>query len=307
MKRTVLLVISILAAFSGFAQSLPDPDATYLYAERDSCNLYMDVYEPSGQARASVIYVFGGGFFTGSRDSKEAREWFGKLTANGYRVISIDYRLGLKGYHGAGLNREFIEATRNAINLAVEDLFSATAFIIENSREIGIDPGLLIVSGSSAGAITAMQAEWDICNGDELADVLPEDFNYAGVISFSGALYNYEGGPVYAREPCPTLMFHGTADKIVPYDKVKLGKLYFGGSKSLATAYEKAGFNYNIYRFKDNDHGIAGSMMRNLDEELRFLEANVLHKERRIIDATVSDPVLKNSRTASGSFEDLYN
>lgn len=307
MKRIALTLVSLLVALHGSAKSLPASDATYLFAQRDSCDLCLDVYEPSGKAKASVIFVFGGGFITGSRDSKEAREWFGELIANGYRVISIDYRLGLKGFHGAGLNRRFIEATRNAIDMAVEDLFSATAFIIENSAEIGIDPSSLVVSGSSAGAITAMQAEWEICNGGELAGILPEDFNYAGVISFSGALYNYEGGPVYAKEPCPTLMFHGTGDKIVPYDRIKMGKLYFGGSKSLATAFQKNGFNYNIYRFKGNDHGIAGSMMRNINEELRFLETNVLKGEKRIIDATVSDPGLKNSDLASGGFASLYD
>lgn len=307
MKKTALILISLLPALQSVAETLPTSDATYLFARKDSCELYMDVYEPSKKAKASVIYIFGGGFFTGSRDSKEAREWFGELLTNGYRVISIDYRLGLKGFHGSGLNRKFIEATRKAINMAVEDLFSATAFIIENSKEIGIDPASLVVSGSSAGAITAMQAEWDICNGDELAGILPEDFNYAGVISFSGALYNYAGGPVYAREPCPTLMFHGTADKIVPYDKIKIGKLYFGGSNSLAKAFGKFGFNYNIYRFEGNDHGIAGSMVRNIDEELRFLEANVLKGEKRIIDATVSDPLLKNSNLGSKGFADLYD
>ena len=98
------------------------------------------------------------------------------MTGLGFRIISIDYRLGLKGAEkvGVGQAREL----HHAILLAVEDLFSATAFMIDNAEQLGIDTGNIVISGSSAGAITAMQAEYELCNGTPVSEVLPEDFRY---------------------------------------------------------------------------------------------------------------------------------
>ena len=74
----------------------------------------------------------------------------------------------------------------NAVNIAVEDLFSATLFVLENAEQWQIDTEKIITSGSSAGAISVLQAENAICNRTSSAAVLPQGFNYAGVISYAG-------------------------------------------------------------------------------------------------------------------------
>lgn len=272
------------------------PDGTYLYAQRDTCDLFMDVYDPaegsvraiSGIEKPTVIFMFGGGFIQGTRDDADYHRWFRQMTENGYRVISIDYRLGLKGSDKVGVAQ--VNVLDKAIHMAVEDLFSATNFIIENAEQFGVDPSNIVVSGSSAGAISVMQAEYEISNETEWASVLPQGFNYAGVMSFSGAILSREGKVDFKNSPCPTLMLHGTADKLVPYRQIKVFNLGFFGGGKLVERFKKYGLNYNMYHFIDYGHEIAGSMDTTLDLQIKFLETNVMQKKMRIVEAWIEDP-----------------
>jgi acetyl esterase/lipase len=203
----------------------------------------------------------------------------------GYRIISIDYRLGLKGSKKVGIAQ--VNALDNAIHMAVEDLFSATDFLIKNSEKLGIDPGNIVISGSSAGAISVMQAEYEICNRTRWAEVLPEGFNYAGVMSFSGAILSREGKVDYKKTPCPTLMLHGTADELVPYKQIAVFNLGFFGGGKLIDRFKKFGYNYNMYHFIGYGHEIAGSMGTTTDLQEAFLERNVIQKKERIIEACI--------------------
>lgn len=302
MTRKILYLITCLfiSAVSGdmtHAKETPiSPDGTYLYAERDTCDLYLDVYNPAkgsqtsvnGKKKPTVVFMFGGGFISGTRDDASYNDWFKMLTHNGYRVVSIDYRLGLKGSTKVGVAQ--VNVLDKAIHMAVEDLFSATAFMIDNAETLGIDPANIVISGSSAGAISVMQAEYEICNRTSWAAALPSDFNYAGVMSFSGAILSRKGKVKYAETPCATLMLHGTADRLVPYKQIAVFNLGFFGGGKLVERFRKFGYNHNMYHFVDYGHEIAGSMETTLDLQLKFLENNVMQGDKRIIEAWVSDP-----------------
>ena len=298
MKRIIILLASIaIGTMTATAQNdLLSPDGTYLYHRQDTCDLFMDVYEPAdgseetymGMKKPAVIFMFGGGFIRGTRDDESYNSWFRMMTENGYRVISIDYRLGLKGSSKVGIAQ--VNILDKAIHMAVEDLFAATNFIIENADQLEVDPSNIVICGSSAGAISVMQAEYEIANRTEWASVLPAGFNYAGVMSFSGAILSRKGKVKYETEPCPTLMLHGTADKLVPYKQIAFFNLGFFGGGKLAERFKKFGYNYNMYHFVDYGHEIAGSMYSTLDLQLKFLENNVIQKEKRIIEARITDP-----------------
>lgn len=315
MKVFQTLLTVLLALAFGLIASAQDPGAepsTYLFAQKDSVSLFMDIYDPApgspteldGTAKPSVLFIFGGGFVMGARNEASYLPWFRRLTADGYRVISIDYRLGLRGVKKMGIAQ--VDILENAINLVVEDLFSATKYLIDNAAELGIDPERIVISGSSAGAISALQAEYTICNGGALASMLPEGFNYAGVMAFAGAILSRQGAVKFAKEPCPVFLAHGTADKLVPYDKIGFMNLRFAGAKQIAAALEKAGSNYNVLRFPGRGHEIAAAMIPLYREELRFLETNVSGGYKRIVDATINDPSYTTPAWADASLDDLY-
>mgnify|MGYP003305884300 CR=1 FL=1 len=314
MKRIITATIFALAfLISAQAQkNLLAPNGTYMYERRDTCDLFMDVYDPAagsttsfeGMQKPTVIFMFGGGFIQGTRDDESYNSWFRMLTDNGYRVISIDYRLGLKGSTKVGVAQ--VNVLDKAIHMAVEDLFSATNFIIDNADQLGVDPDNMVISGSSAGAISVMQAEYEVANRTSWASVLPQDFNYAGVMSFSGAILSRKGKVKYQTEPCPTLMLHGTADKLVPYKQIAILHLGFFGGGKLVERFEKFGYNYNMYHFIDYGHEIAGSMYSTMDLQLDFLEKNVMQGKKRIVEAWISDPdVYKGAGPQSR--KELYN
>ena len=292
-----LVAVLIFPSAGSAREKRLEPSGTYIYAEKDGQKLYLDIYDPApgsqtaypdGLSKPAVLFVFGGGFIIGSRDHESYDSWFKALTEEGFKVISIDYRLGMKGNQAKGM--AMLDAIHKAVEMAVEDLFSATVFLIENASGLGIDPAAIVTSGSSAGAMTVLQAEWEISSGGPLASVLPEGFNYAGVMSFSGAVYSDRGAIRYPGGSAPTLLFHGTDDKIVPYRNIRLLKRHFAGSPALAPILLKAGCNCSFYRFKGAAHEIASSMFRNLDEEIQFIDRSVVHKEKRVIDAMVEDP-----------------
>ena len=296
-RKTLFAAIAFICfSICSAAEDFLSPSETYLYVKRDTCDLYLDIYNPAagsqtyfdGKEKPSIIFMFGGGFIGGERNNEFYNKWFKQLTDNGYRVISIDYRLGLKGSNKVGVAQ--VNVLDNAIHMVVEDLFSATNFIIDNAAELGINPNNMVISGSSAGAISAMQAEYEIANKTKWAEVLPEGFNYAGVMSFAGAILSREGKVDYKNAPCPTLMLHGTADELVPYEQIAFFNLGFFGGGKLVERFKKFDLNYNMYHFTDYGHEIAGSMETTLDLQLKFLETNVIQGKKRIIEAWISDP-----------------
>ena len=100
MIKRIFLVAATLISFSAMISAtegiVPEPDDTYLFASRDTCNLYMDIYHPAegsateldGKEKPTILFMFGGGFIQGTRDDKSYNSWFRMLTENGYRVIS---------------------------------------------------------------------------------------------------------------------------------------------------------------------------------------------------------------------------
>ena len=68
---------------------------TVTFAVRDSVELQMDVYVADQSIRQpeTVVYVFGGGFFTGSRRDSVSVDYCRQMQERGFTTIAIDYRL----------------------------------------------------------------------------------------------------------------------------------------------------------------------------------------------------------------------
>ena len=307
-------LITALLVFACTLAQAQAPDTTLCYAQRDTCDLLLDFYAAApgrgpcadSLRKPVVVHVFGGAFLTGRRNQPTDIPWYRALADQGYHVAAIDYRLGLKG-RDIKPSLSAVGVLMDAIQMAVDDLFAATNYLLANAEALGIDPDCIIVSGSSAGAITALEAEWEICNGLEPASVLPGWFNYAGIMSFSGAILSLDGPINFPQKPCPILLHHGTADKIVPYGRIDIFRKHFAGSDAIAKKLEAAGANFQILRYAGNGHEIANLMRRNLPEELRFLEENVIKGVHRTMDATLSDGAIEKPSWGNLQFQDLYN
>ena len=293
MKRIMMLSLLLLLAVPMLAQK------TYLYATRDTLNLYLDVYQPDssavttveGHRKPSVLFVFGGGFIGGERDNAFQKAWFERLTQAGYGVVAIDYRLGMKGYQmEKGLSGLFKASDQFLLSqeMGVEDVCSAVNYLAWN--DVGVDVNNLVLAGSSAGAIISVATEYHIVNGD--APELPDGFNFKGVMSFAGAVISVTGKPEFRAQPCPIVFFHGTVDQAVAYEKFA----YFGrglwGSSYLDKQFDKKGYPHLIYRFQGRTHDVAAYMNALWEEEMNFLEQDVMLGKGRTIDALVTDSTL---------------
>ena len=287
---------------------------TYRFAERDTCSLYLDIFRAAegsettfqGKAKPAVMFVFGGGFVMGQRSDVFTMEWVSRLNQEGYDVITIDYRLGMKDYKvGKGLAGIFKASDRFVLSqqVGVEDVFSAVAFLAEN-QDLGVDVNNLVLSGSSAGAIISLASEYNIVQGN--TEGLPAGFNFKGVMSFAGAIISNTGAPKFKSAPCPILLLHGTADKAVQYKKFSAFGRGVWGSSWLAKQFAKNGWNHCIYRFKDRTHAVAAYMNYVWPLEKDFLEQNVILGADRTVDSIVDDPTLPSWDWANISTDDIY-
>ena len=295
MKKIALLAAALL--LSGILAGAQD---NYQFAQRDTLALRMSVYEATpgsettfqGKEKPLILFIVGGGFVR-IEMGDYVYDWFDILNDNGYTVVSIDYRQGMKGYKVKKTLSGLVKASDQFLlsqQMAVEDLFSAVGFLYENREELGLNPDNMVLAGSSAGAITALAAENQIVNG--VAEGLPEGFNFRGVMSFAGGIISTSGAPDYFAKPCPTMLLHGTSDGAVAYKHYG----YFGrgiwGSSYLAGKLKDAGADYCIYRYPDRTHDVAAYMISAWPLEKEFLERSVILGARRVIDATIVDSSL---------------
>ena len=166
---------------------------TLVYSVKDGQELLMDKYVdpavPYDGGRPVLIYAFGGGFAMGSRSSAFQIPYYKHFVDRGFVVLAIDYRLGVKAPEGGKVEDlpvpEGYETRFDyAVRIACEDMIDATAYVVAHADEWGVDPTKIILSGSSAGAMTSLNAAYEVAGEREFASRLPEDFNYGGVIWF---------------------------------------------------------------------------------------------------------------------------
>ncbi|MCQ2143342.1 MAG: alpha/beta hydrolase [Bacteroidales bacterium] len=297
MKKTIfsLIILSFLFGIGAKAQDRAiTPTETFMFAERDTCNLFLDYYRPETgvTAKPTIVFAFGGGFINGSKDDAFYLKWFKELVDRGYTVVSIDYRLGLKDQKK--IRKTSIKPVEKAIKLATEDMISALAFLDANAEELGIDPTRIVLSGSSAGAITALQTEFEIYNRTPLASELRPDFTLGGVMAFAGAVFSRKGSLSYKERPCPTQMYHGVNDKLVEYDQIRFFNIGLYGSSRIAQRMNKFGYNYQCFRYLGYGHEISSIMDRTVDRQVDFLENCVVKGQKKVIDINIDDPTIEH-------------
>ncbi len=258
---------------------------TFTYAFKDGQSLDMDVYSPAFDQetrRPLIFYVHGGGFTGGTRNDGGIQKFCRRLAGYGYVVSSISYRLTRKDTPtGFGCDCPAVDKL-NTFNEAVEDVQDATYFMIQRRESFGIDPQKIILSGSSAGAETVLNAAYlpPYCYGLDSGPV-----SYAGVISMAGAIP--DTAKIYNESAVPSLLFHGTCDNLVPYASAphhyckenQAGYIMLHGGYTIAQKLKKLGTPYWLITYCNAGHEIAGTPMNdNFNEIIEFCYSYVVHK-----------------------------
>ncbi len=271
---------------------------TYTYVSKDGENLDLDVYRPEYDAetmRPTLIYVHGGGFQQGQRNSDDIKEFCTRMAGYGYVVASISYRLTRKDTEtGFGCNCPATDKL-NTFYAAVEDLQDATFFLIERREILGIDPQKIILAGSSAGAETVLNTAYQppYCYGLDSGPV-----SYAGVISMAGAIPDTT--VLYDESAVPSLLFHGTDDELVPYATAPHhyckegdpGYLMLYGSYTIAQKLEKLEVPYWLHTTCGAGHEINYIPMTKYFDEIvdfcfNFVISKSAESRQTVVDGTL--------------------
>jgi len=195
--------------------------------------LDLDIYWPpnatKGKKYPVLLMIHGGTFIGGNKNG------FGpslkQLADSGFVGVSINYRLGWKVPKiSDGCNADLSD-NPFAIYRALQDTHAALRYLVHNAEKYYIDKNWIFVGGGSAGAITALSVTYITQPyADKImpqvtkklgglynsSNDLTDKYKIRGICDMWGALP--DSTLITASNAVPTIMFHGTADKVVPYD-----------------------------------------------------------------------------------------
>ena len=207
------------------------PDLPFIFfieSNTYDVDIDLDVYEPAGdteQSRPLLIFLYSGAFFTGSNELDDIVALSESAAKRGFVAMAINYRLGLNilsGYSG-----------ERAVFRGIQDLSAAIRFARENHQEFRINPNKIFVWGSSAGAMIGLhlavteeeerpESTYGMFGDPDLGciDCEGNNFIHSGkpnaVVSCWGAIGDLDW--IDSHNQIPTIMFHGSADLIVPFN-----------------------------------------------------------------------------------------
>jgi acetyl esterase/lipase len=100
-------------------------------------SLKMDIYHPATTETPApaIVYVHGGGWYSGDKSNSDGQEYIRLLAARGYLVAAVNYRL----------------APRYQFPAQIEDIKCAVRFLRANAAKYNIDPTNIGALGDSAG------------------------------------------------------------------------------------------------------------------------------------------------------------
>lgn len=294
---------------------------TFIYAVKGADTLRLDTYMAlpnTAGPKPCILFVFGGSFMRGRRDLPEYVSFYEHFARQGYAVVAIDYRLGLKDvqqkinprHHLLKRLNAFTEYFEQAVTMAVDDLFDATRYVVAHADRWNVDADRITTCGSSAGAITVLQGEYALCNRSAQAAALPDAFRYAGVIAFAGAIFS-RGAMEWQTPPAPLLLFHGDADRNVPYNKLRFMRFGLYGSRQIALRLHALQSPCWLHTVENAAHEIASTPMQQHRAEIAlFLDRFARDRTRTrlySVETAIGKPPLKKKISLSDCLKANFN
>lgn len=254
-------------------------DKDIVFGKGGDLDLPLDVYHPAASSkRMAVIHLYGGGFFTGSKQgvATSARAFAGQ----GYTGIASTYRLTGQGRWPA----------------QIEDVKAALRWTRANAERLDIDADKIAIAGYSAGGMLALFAagtgdrpEFEGSGGN--AGVSSKVAACVAFYPATGATPNLmpEGGAdeaaLAAASPgtyisadfAPTIFLHGMADTTIPYTS----------SLDFFNRLHEAGVKVDLHLLQGAPHAYEG---RNQDAALASAQVANLFLDRVVVNPTEYPP-----------------
>lgn len=228
----------------------------HVYKTVDEFDLKINVFKPKetkkGKKYPAVVFFFGGGWNGGNVHQFE--QHCKLLASKGMIAMAANYR---------------VKSRNNSTPFdAVEDAKSAIRWIRENAKELGVNKNKIVAAGGSAGGhLAASTAIIPGFEGDENKNISSKPnalvlFN--PVINTMKEGYGSErlGDKAETISPAhhvvpklpPTLIFHGTNDKTVPFSNVTDFQIKMENARNICYLVPFDGQGHGFFNFGRNDN-----------------------------------------------------
>jgi acetyl esterase/lipase len=253
--RRGLVYILFLLVFSGtqlFSQNYKFEKSSFVYKTVDGVTLPMTMYKPQVSSTVklpAIVFFFGGGWVGGDPVQFQFQAEY--LATRGIVAFCPDYRT--KSRHSTTPFE------------SVKDAKSAIRYLKIHGDELGIDVSKIVASGGSAGghlaACTAVIENVNESTDDLTVSAVPKALILFNPVVDTGkkgygqeklAGREFELSPVHhITSIVPvTLIMHGKADTVVPYENVHRFNYLMKqqGNKCTLVGYKKQGHGFFNYK-----------------------------------------------------------
>ncbi len=244
-------------------------------------DLDLDVYfpyqtNPSNEKYPLIMYVHGGAFLVGDKSSSE--DYCRMLSAGGYVVATINYRIGWDRDTSAFCSGDTVEL-KEAQYRAIQDSRAALRFLVKNADKYNIDTNWIFLDGASAGAATVLHTTYvtqDSANAflpgglnkfgplDGGTNNIQAGYTIKGMSSQWGALYSK--GLITKNNAVPSIFYHGEKDLVCPFNEGRVytcdNMLYVYGSVSLYNRLRALGKAAVVHIDPRGGHGVYSTRFR---------------------------------------------
>ncbi len=283
---SALFCLIVISNVSGQKKSFDEIDGADIkvYKTVDGYDLKMNILYPKdfkkGKRYPAVVFFFGGGWHGG--DVHQFEQQCRYFASKGMVAMAANYR---------------VKSRNNTTPFdAVEDAKSAVRWIREHANELGVKKNQIVVAGGSAGGHIA--ACTGIISGFEApGENLSVSSKPNALVLFNPVINTMPNGygnkkigenaqaispahHVVSKLP-PTLIFHGTEDKTVPYENIVdfQNKMEQEGNICYVVPFEGQGHGFFNYGKSDNlYYEITVEKMESFLIELRYLNPFLVFK-----------------------------